>query len=169
MKKINGIIFLYLITVLLIGCSSKSDQDYYNEAQLKIKEMKFTEAAKEFEMLAEEYPQSEMAPKAVFEIAKLYHAQLIPGLNKEESFIKAVKFYKRVYEKFSSTKEAENALFMAGFIQANELNMLDSAKINYELFLDKFPESQMAVSVRLELDNLGLRPEEILKKSDKKY
>jgi TolA-binding protein len=53
---------------------------------------------------------------------------------------------------------------MVGFIFANELNETDKAKSIYEEFLKKYPESELASSVKLELESIGLSPEEILSK-----
>ena len=53
-------------------------------------------------------------------------------------------------------------LFMAGFILANDLQDFDSAKETYELYLEKYPNGQLADDARVELENLGKTPEEIL-------
>ena len=54
---------------------------------------------------------------------------------------------------------------MCGYIQANELKDFDAATKTYKLFIEKFPDSEFAVSAKAELDNMGLAPEEILKKN----
>ena len=51
---------------------------------------------------------------------------------------------------------------MAGFILANDLEDLDEAKSTYELYLEKYPNGQLADDARVELENLGKSPEEIL-------
>ena len=51
---------------------------------------------------------------------------------------------------------------MAGFILANELNDLSGAKETYELFIQKFPEGSLVDDAKVELENLGKTPEEIL-------
>ncbi len=53
---------------------------------------------------------------------------------------------------------------MAGFILANELNKTEEAKVIYEEFLKKYPDNQLAGSVKLELESIGKSPEEILQK-----
>lgn len=166
MKLLNKKLFLFII-VFSLSCNSISDKEYFSEAQKKIKDKKFIEAVKYFEELVEEYPNSNLAPQSLYEIAKLYHSQSIPNLNREESLLKAVYFYKKVYGKYKNSPEAERALFIASFIFANELNQLDSAKNNYELFLKNYPKSELAQSVKLELENLGSSPDEILNKKMK--
>jgi len=56
-------------------------------------------------------------------------------------------------------------LFMAGFVLANELNMYNEATETYNYFIEKFPEHELAASAKEELDNMGLTPEEILRKN----
>ena len=53
---------------------------------------------------------------------------------------------------------------MIGFIQANKLNQLDSARVSYTKFLELYPDTEMATSAESELENLGLTPDEILAK-----
>ena len=52
---------------------------------------------------------------------------------------------------------------MAGFILANDLKDFENAKQTYNLYLEKFPNGQLADDARVELENLGKSPEEILK------
>jgi TolA-binding protein len=53
---------------------------------------------------------------------------------------------------------------MLGFIYANELNNYEKAKIYYQKFLERYPNSELAISAKFELENLGRKPEEIIKK-----
>lgn len=156
---------LLLLTIVLYACSSNDSIDYYNSAQEKIKEKNFTEAVNDFEKFVSENPGNELAPNALFEIAKIYHSESIEGLSKEESLSKAVIYYKRVYEEYKNSSLAEQALFVAAFIQANEISQFDNAKENYELFLKQFPQSELTESVKIELDNLGLTPDEIIERA----
>jgi hypothetical protein len=54
---------------------------------------------------------------------------------------------------------------MSGFVLANELNDYEQATETYNLFLDKFPNHDLATSAKEEVENMGLSPEEILKKN----
>lgn len=162
MTKYYKLLFTFLVLGLLAACSSKSDKEFFDSAQNFIKDSKFSEALTEFEMLVEEHSGSEYAPKALAEIAKLYHANLIPNISKEESYKKAVQYYKQVFDEYPKSPEAENSLFMSGFVKANELNDFNNAKVDYELFLKNFPQSELSQSVKIELDNLGIKPEEML-------
>lgn len=76
---------------------------------------------------------------------------------------KAIEIYSKIIEKMPQHRKAPTAFFMTGFVYANDLKDLEKAKAAYELFLEKFPNDDMAESARGELKNLGKTPEEILK------
>ena len=50
---------------------------------------------------------------------------------------------------------------MVGYIYANILNDTKSAQIEYESFLNKFPDHELSPSVKFEIDYLGKSIEEI--------
>ncbi|MDH7604835.1 MAG: tetratricopeptide repeat protein [Melioribacter sp.] len=167
MRLYSKSFLIFVLSLIIFNCSSKSDKEYFDEALQKIKEKKYAEALNNFDYLLKNYPESKYAPQSLYEIAKLYHAQLLSNISKEESLKKAVNYYKKIFYEYKNSPEAERALFVSGFIFAHELNQLDSAKYNYELFLKNYPGSELAQSVKLELENLGVSPDEILTKKMK--
>lgn len=76
---------------------------------------------------------------------------------------KAIELYSKITEKMPQHPKAPTAFFMIGFVYANDLRDLEKGKAAYELFLQKFPDDEMAESARGELRNLGKTPEEVLK------
>ena len=165
MKKVLPSLFIFIVGLMIIQCSSKTDQEFYDSAKKLINDNKYDLALKEFEELLSTYPQSKIAAKANFEIGKIYHGKLINTVSEEESSKRALEFYKKVADNFSDSEEAPNSLFMVGFIQANELNQLEGAKSAYNSFLQKYPEHELVPSAKAELENLGVTPEEILRKN----
>ena len=57
---------------------------------------------------------------------------------------------------------------MAGFVEANNLYNFSEATKTYQLFLDKYPTHQLALSAKEELNNMGRSPEDILSGKNKK-
>lgn len=163
MKKIIylGLVLIFAIT----GCksSSNNDQAIFDEANQLLKDLKYPMAVVQFEKLVKEFPKSDYYPKACMELGNIYNAKLITTMSPEANSRKAVYYYNKIYKEFPVSTHAEQALFLTGFIYANELKNMDSAKTSYNLFLEKFPNSQMASSVKAELQNLGKAPEEIIK------
>lgn len=88
-------------------------------------------------------------------------AGLAKAIEKPE---KAIELYAQVMANAPQHAKAATAQFMTGFIYANDLNQLDKAKVAYESFLQKYPNDELAESAKMELENLGKSPEELIKK-----
>jgi len=153
---------LIIIVLFFYGCG-KNNSELWNEAVEFQKNNKTDEALKSYQELVDEFPDSYEAPKATFEIAKIYHSK---GMKSDKSALKkAMEYYKTVYERYPSSSEAPKALFMTGFIQSNDLVNYEAARETYQLFIQKYPTHEMRESAQKELDNMGLSPEEILRKN----
>ena len=81
------------------------------------------------------------------------------------SLKKSVELFKGMYEKYPKSEQAATGIFMAGFVEANELHDYDAATITYNSFIKLFPNHELITSAKEELDNMGLTPEEILQKN----
>ena len=80
-----------------------------------------------------------------------------------ETYDKSLALYTKITETAPDHRKAPTAFFMIGYVYANDLKDLDKGKAAFELFLQKFPNDQMAEAARGELKNLGKSPEEVLK------
>jgi len=163
MRKVGY--FLILLLLVSSACSSISDKELFDSAKKKITEQKYSEALKDFQKIVDEYPESKYYIESLFEIGKMYHGKVVKNISSEESFKKAIGYYKKVFEKDPDGPYSQKSLFMIGFIQANELHQFEEAKKSYNLFIQKYPESELTAAAKAELDNLGIPPEEILKKN----
>ena len=158
------------------GCSTKSEKELFTEGMQRLEAENYPGTVTAFEQLVNDYPKGEYAPKAYIELGKIYQGNLIKDLKPDESFEKAIYYYRQVYKNFPDNPDAEKSMFMVGYIQANDLaqidstksSYLDSAKVTYNEFLQKYPNGQLAKSAKAELDNLGVAAEEILKKNIEK-
>ena len=74
----------------------------------------------------------------------------------------AIKLLGRVQD-YKTFSKVQLALFLQGFIAETELNDLEHAKQFYELFLQKYPNHQLANDVQASLINLGKSPEELIR------
>lgn len=164
----RSIFILFVSSILLVGCSKTTDQEYLKNAAESVKENKISDAVQDYESLVNKYPKSKLAPQALRELATLYQNKMVKGIGTIESLNKAAQIYKSVFDKYPNSELAPPSLFMAGFIQANDLKHYDKATTLYKTFLEKFPKHQLAKSASEELKYMGLSPEQILekKKSD---
>ncbi len=150
------------------GCSSKSADDYMKTAQENVKQKNISEAINNYESVVREFPDSPQAPDALFQIATLYQNKMVKNISDVESYKKAEETFRQVYNKYPEDKKAPMALFLSGFILANDLKNFQSATNTYNLFLEKFPNHELASSAKEELSNMGLSPDQILKKKTQK-
>lgn len=159
------VLTVILIGFLFISCSSKSDKEVFEDASKYLKEDRIAESIAEYEKLILEFPESQLAPQSISQLAAIYHSKKDPALTEQESLTKADSLFYSIYLKYPESEQAPLGLFMAGFIQANELNEFQRATNTYNAFLEKYSDHDLAVSAKEELENMGLSPEEILRKS----
>lgn len=151
-----------LLVIVIASCSSNDDKKYFESASEKYKSNDFSGAVIEYDRLLNEYPNSQYAEDSYFAIAGIYQMNKIPTLSKQESARKAVEYFQKYYKNFPSSDKTPKALFLIGFIRANDLSDYDSAGIAYREFLQKYPRHELVPSVKLELENLGKSPEQII-------
>ena len=82
-------------------------------------------------------------------------------MNDLRDFHNAIVSYNKVLENFAGSAQEAQAQFMVGYYQANILSDIEQAKATYEIFLEKFPNHELAPSVKFELDYLGKSINEI--------
>ena len=161
-------LLFFSLILFLAGCG-KNEKDQFEEANRLVQEKKYNEAITAFEGVLKEFPTGETAPGATYELAKLYQAGLIAGLDQTASQQKAVDYYQKVFVDYPKNELAPSALFMSGYIQANTLGKYHEATITYKKFLEIYPNSKFADDARSELDNMGLSPEEIIAKHQTQF
>lgn len=162
--KLNVFVMTAFIAALMFSaCANKTPQEKYDKAMNKINNENYSDAIMDLESIVNENPDSKVAPEALVEIGKLYYGKAVKNLTTKETMKKALEYYNKAYENYPDAKVAPKALFMSAFVQANELAQLDKAKEKYTFFLQNYPEHELAESAKIELENLGIPPEEILK------
>ena len=157
---------LLLSLLIIIGCTNnKSAIDLFNEGEKFLSESKIPEAVISYETLINEYPNDILAPDATARLASIYQNKQLKNIEEIQSIQKSVQLFRSIYDKYPNSEQAPMGLFMAGFVQANDLHDYDAASETYKLFLKTYPDHELATSAKEELDNMGLTPEEILKKN----
>ncbi len=160
------IITLSLFILLLAGCSDKKTAgELLAEAEKFIGEENSPEAVLSYETLIKEYPNDKLAPEAIARLAAIYQNKLVKNISETESLKKSIELFKSIYDKYPKSEQAPTGIFMAGFVEANELHDYDAATKTYNLFIKLFPNHELITSAKEELDNMGLTPEEILQKN----
>lgn len=106
-----------------------------------------------------ENPKSEKAPDYLFKAGdvsiNVFHSK------------QTIQLFNQLLAEYPQFEKAPQALFLKAFTFENYLNEIDSARANYELFLQKYPKHTFANDAQVSLSNLGKSPEEIIKSFNK--
>jgi tetratricopeptide (TPR) repeat protein len=144
---------LFLSAVLLAGCSM-SDEELWLKVEQAKENNNWDSTMTVAQRIIDEYPQGRYAGWARFAIAESYRFKNQPR--------EALGHYKLFISNYSDLQPAPVSLFLVGYIYGNNLQVPDSAKYYFEEFLTKYPDHELAPSVRLELESLGRTPHETL-------
>ena len=185
MRTLKLYVLFSMTIFFLISCEKKlTEEEYLKSATTAYGEDKFEVAEKNFKKLLEYYPQSKNAAQADFMLAIIYDNDLnkreqakniFDGFDAKykggdlqgklykmakdsyaaTKFDKALNVFKRLIEYFPEGKNAAEASFMLGFINANDIKNLDEAKKYYQAFIDKYPDSDLVDDAKFELMTLG--------------
>jgi TolA-binding protein len=153
---------------MLSGCTKKTDSYYINEAARALSNNNFTAAVSAYDNLVSDYPNSSKAPFALFQTATFYQNKQVKqeNLTDTKSYEEAVARFRSLFDKYPNDRLSSRALFMSGFILANGLKQYPQAAVAFNLFLQKYPDNELVVSVKEELNNMGLSPEEIIQRKE---
>ena len=76
-----------------------------------------------------------------------------------------VESFKKIHDNYPESDYAPTGLFMAGFINANELQNYEEATSLYQKFLKEYPDNELVPSAQAELNFMGMSPEDIIEKN----
>ena len=154
---------LAVIVLVLAGCSSKDPAKRINELE---KQAFSTEGAINPEVasdlvtayydFANANPDDAMSPEYLFKAV-----DVSMNLNEPQRTIYMIDKLLKEYPDYPRTQAA---LFVKAFIYETRYNDLTMAKKLYEQYLVMYPNGEFANDCRASIENLGLTPEELVKK-----
>ena len=78
------------------------------------------------------------------------------------TFPKTLTIFDWLIKDYPDFEKTPKVVFLKGFLLDNELKNLDLAKQSYEMFIERYPEHELASHVKFLIENLGKTDEEIL-------
>ncbi len=155
-----------LFFVVMISCNNEDGNDL--EMQINALEKKLYEeqngvinkkdAANMIHLYmsyVKDNPQNSKAPEYLFKAADVS----INSFHSEQT----IRLFNQLIKDYPDYEKAPQALFLKAFTYENYLNQMDSAKVSYQLFLEKYPSHSFANDAEVSLNNLGKSAEEIIK------
>ena len=105
---------------------------------------------------ADAYPNDSITPEYLFTAM-----DISMNLNEPQRTISIIDKLIKEYPDYPNTSRA---LFVKAFIFETRYNNLDMAKKIYEQYLEQYPDGEFAKDCKASIENLGLTPEELVKK-----
>ncbi len=161
---VAGLVFLCAQISSTAAETSRSSDDLYYLAQKSYYHLmkspdkqKFRhhwdEVIHKFSKVAERYPKSSQARKAVFTVAKLYDG--LHGVSKNAKDLdRAFHHYKKVARDFSPSTLTDDALFELARIYRDRKNFSSAARI-FKTIFEKYPDGDRAKNARLQYQRLA--------------
>lgn len=145
--------FIFLFALLAAGCSL-SDEELWLKVEQAKENNNWDSTMAVSRRILEEYPDGRFAGWARFALAESHRFKNQPR--------EALDNYKLVIRQYPDLQPAAVSLFLVGYIYGNTLHYNDSAQFYLREFLAKYPNHDLAPSVKLELESLGKSPHEAL-------
>jgi TolA-binding protein len=90
---------------------------------------------------------SKLSEEEYYKTAKVMYAK--------EKYAEAVENFKKLVEYYPEGAHSAEAMFMMGFINANDIKNMQDAEKYYNEFIAKYPKHELADDAQYELNNLG--------------
>ena len=152
-----------LFSVLLMGCNSNNPSKRIEKLEKQvlatdkaIDPVVASDLVSAYCDFADANPDDAMTPEYLFKAV-----DVSMNLNEPQRTIYIIDKLVKEYPDYPRTQAA---LFIKAFIFETRYNNLDMAKKLYEQYLAMYPDGEFAESCRASIENLGLTPEELVKK-----
>lgn len=109
-------------------------------------------------LFAKQNPNDSQSPEFLFKAL-----DVAVGVNAEGPQ-KAIDIANVLIEKYPDFEMTQMAMFVKGFVYEDMIGDLQNAEMTYRQFIEKYPNSPIVEDVKATLENLGLTPEELVRK-----
>ncbi len=147
------------------GCGKNpkmSPGEYLAAADSLTREGRYVEAIQSLDDMDKWYPRD---TATIIKVGVLRADVYAVHLN---DYSKAIASLQKIVDAYPDDPLAATCLFKIGFTYETEMKDIVKAKQAYEAFLKKYPDHELASSVRLSMDHLGESDEELLERILKK-
>mgnify|MGYP003301053576 FL=1 len=162
MKKILLILSLAL---MMASCGPKMTVEEINKLEsqvfakdVKVEKENIVKLVDAYVLYAKQNPDDIKSPEYLFKAL-----DVAVGINAEGPQ-KAIDIADIMIEQYPEFEMTPMAMFLKGFAYENMMNDNEKALDTYHQFLDKYPNSPLVNDVKSTIENIGLTPEELIKK-----
>ncbi len=142
------------------GCGQQSAEELFAAGEAAAADPATADqAVAHFTAFLERFSQASQAPEALRKLASLSQQQ---GKMQE-----AIGYYERVLAEYPDSGHGDEAQFMIAFIYEEYIRDLEEARRAYRRVIENYPDSELAISARHLLPNVGRAPQEWVQFQDK--
>ena len=156
---------LLLLAAVMFSCGEKMSVEKINELESKVFAKGAVLTAENviqlvdaYVLFAEQNPNDQQTPDFLFKAL-----DVAVGVNAEGPQ-KALDIANILIEKYPDFEMTPMAMFIKGFVYENMIGDLQNAEMTYRQFIERYPNNPMVEDVKSTLENLGLTPEELIRK-----
>ena len=170
MKLTN--ILIAVIALLLFSCENDTtkeepkeipieeqivelENELFGDQNAKMDKRKALDMVNLYVDFANKYPDDPKSPDYLFKAA-----DISMNLNRPS---KTIHIYDVIMYRYPDYSKTPTALFLKAFVFEDQMQNYKEAKLNYELFIEKYPDSEFADDALMSLKNLGKTPEELIR------
>lgn len=140
-----------LVPAFLPGCGKSPDSLYTEGKTLIAKPETQEKGMMALEKFEKKFPDDPRAPEVMLAIAAIHQS--------EKRFSEAETKFMQVMEKYPGSPAAYKGMFLLGYMYYDDIKDTDKAKEILNKFVAAYPDSGLAVSAKVLLENIG-RPVE---------
>jgi outer membrane protein assembly factor BamD (BamD/ComL family) len=141
-----------LAAVIVSGCGKSADDLYAEGKSLVAVPATLDKGLETLDAFAKKFPKDPRAPETLLAIATISQ--------NEKRFPAAEAAYTRIIDKYPGTTGAYKARFLIAYMYSEDMNDLQKAKAAFTAFIEAYPDSELTVSAKVLLENLGKPVEE---------
>ncbi len=147
----NAIRFCFPCILLLfsiMGCGQSPDKLYSEGKSMIMAEDTFEQGFKKLQKFIEKFPDDPRMPEVMLAVASAWQSK--------GSFDEAASAYNELISSHPKSNEACKAMFLLGYMYYDSLNDKEKAQKTLSQFIKTYPDSELTVSAKVLIDNLGV-------------
>ena len=133
--------------MIILSCNNNKDLESWQTAQKLYNNKDFDNCLVQLDLIITTSNNAEYITKSLFLISEIY-------LNEYKEYDLAINFLDKILWDYPKSTLSNRALFTKAYINSNYIQSYTVAKELYNQFLDKYPNDDLAPSVKYELEEL---------------
>ncbi len=168
----NHLLLTGLFFIGIIACQSPKEKALQVIDTLEAQDTSFTieNSAKlkdAYIDFADKYPDDEKAPEFLFKAGQRMSV-LASEKNDMAIHQESIAIFERICNTYPKNHYAEEAFFLSAYVYENSLKDIEKAKVRYERFIERYPQSELKEDAELAIKNIGIDPAEIIRRAQEK-